>query len=183
VPCNVDWSALWDELERIAGALEPLPGERLNFNDTIRALTKCQKAADVLLQQLNNPALTNWDFDSVTSNSVTGNRLMKRIIKIESPRRLRPLIENLVPFRDELEADIAELQKFAKKQKMHALDREARLLDEVLDIGHELFGQQVGGSDGPLIKFVQLALRPVLGDATPSANALRISALRRSKPQ
>jgi hypothetical protein len=183
VPCNVDWSALWDELERIAGALEPLPGERLNFNDTIRALTKCQKAADVLLQQLNNPALTNWDFDSVTSNSVTGNRLMKRLIKIESPRRLRPLIENLVPFRDELEADIAELQKFAKKQKMHALDREARLLDEVLDIGHELFGQQVGGSDGPLIKFVQLALRPVLGDATPSANALRISALRRSKPQ
>jgi hypothetical protein len=172
--CNVDWSALWFELECAAGNCEPLPGKRRNFDATIRELIKYRKAADVLLQGLNNPALANWDFSSVTGN---------RLIKIESPGRLR-LSQGkiLVALRDEFEVQIAELQQFAKKQKMCALDRKARFVNKVLDIGYKLFGQQVGGPDGPLIKFAQLALRPVLGDATPSANALRTRS-RRGKPQ
>ena len=47
------------------------------------------------------------------------------------------------------------------------------LKEALLEIGQGLLGQSVGGSDGPLLTFLKLALDPILGAATPDGEALR----------
>jgi hypothetical protein len=57
-------------------------------------------------------------------------------------------------------------------------EHEAWLVGVILDVGHRLFGPEVGHENGPLVTFLRLALEPALGRATPSATALRTIARR-----
>jgi hypothetical protein len=94
------------------------------------------------------------------------------------------LIEQLADVRAKVTADAEGLQELAAEQKIRAYRKDdciAELKGRLLEIGQNLFGPQVGGNDGPLITFLQLALQPILGDATPDADALRAFARRHTQ--
>jgi hypothetical protein len=127
---------------------------------------------------LTDPALLNWDVAS--SDGLRG------AVKAESPKRLQHLARELAELQNELETDARELQGvFDGAKKTYAAnvnDHEAWLVGVILDVGHRLFGPQVGHENGPLVTFLRLALEPVLGKATPSAATLRTLARREGWP-
>jgi hypothetical protein len=179
---GVDWNPLWNELERVASAYDWSVGllsiKPHSPKDTIAGLFECEKLINALLRKLNTPALFNWNFISDSSDPSC------RSIKRESPKKFRNLIEGLTAAREKLRGDAAELQKFAAGHRLRAYAKDdcvAEFKTGVLVIAQGLFGEQVGRSDGPVITFLQLALQPVLGDATPNADALRAFARRHTR--
>jgi hypothetical protein len=149
--------------------------ETCSSGDTIKELVECSKLIDTLIRKLKNPALWNWNFISDSTDPWC------RSIKRESPKLRGNLIEQLTGARDKAAADAATLQEFATGQKIRAYRKDdcvTELKEALLEIGQGLLGQSVGGSDGPLLTFLRLALEPILG-ATVSARNTPIGCIRR----
>ena len=178
---EIDWDGLWHKLESAARAYawnaELVSNEAYSPGDTIKGLMECAELITALLRKLNNRALFNWNFISNStepwSRSIKGETL-----------RFGYLIEPLTELRAKAAVDAEGLQKFAVGQKLRAYRQDdcvAEFKEGLLEIGQDLFGPQVGRNDGPLITFLQLALQPVLGDATPDPDALRTFARRHTQ--
>ena len=138
---------------------------------------ECAELINALLRKLNNPALFNWNLSRTLTDPWC------RSIKCET-LKFGDLIEQLTDLRAKVAVDAEGLRKFAVGQKLRAYRQDdcvAEFKEGLLEIGQNLFGPQVGRNDGPLITFLQLALQPVLGDATPDADALRTFARRHTQ--
>ena len=178
---EIDWDELWNKLESAARAYtwsaELLSNKAYSPGDTIKGLIECAELINALLRKLNNPALFNWNFISDSTDP------WSRSIKCET-LKFGDLIEQLTDLRAKVAVDAEGLRKFAVGQKLRAYRQDdcvAEFKEGLLEIGQNLFGPQVGRNDGPLITFLQLALQPVLGDATPDADALRTFARRHTQ--
>src|SRR5262245_58636958 len=139
--------------------------------ETLDLLTGCVTTIGKLRRYLTNPALFGWDFASLDG--------LRRTIKSEASSE--HLIQELPNLHNDMESDARELQKVIKGAKMHAVDVgdcEAWLIGQIRDICHQLFGPQVGRADGPLVTFMHLGLKPVLGEAIPPRETLRTIARR-----
>lgn len=177
---DVDWDVeLWQTLEASAALYERWAADpKVTARNALNALTRCAVAIDKLRGCLMDPALLNWS--AVSSSGLS--------FQAESPELRELLVEELAELQNEYETDARELRVVLSgagaKKKTSATHPEAWLVRVILDIGHQLFGPQVVGyEEGPLIKFLQLALEPVLGSATPSAEALRTIARREGDGQ
>jgi hypothetical protein len=178
IHCEIDWGTLWGAIEEAARIYtwnEESPSSKAcSPADTIAGLVECAELINALLRKLNNHELFNWNFISDSTDPWC------RSIKRET-LKFDDLIEQLADVRAKVTADAKGLQELAAEQKIRAYRKDdciAELKGRLLEIGQNLFGPQVGGSDGPLITFLQLALRPILGEATPDADALRAFARR-----
>jgi hypothetical protein len=187
---DVDWDALWGNLESAAETykmwtVEPQNSPKLPAQNHLDKLTRCATTINKLRDYLRDPGLLNWDVVSSDGS--------RRAIKAELPERLKHLTPQLAELQNELTRQLAELQNELEAEarklqvvlngaKLHAADindSNAWLEGMILDIGHRLLGPQVGRADGPLVTFLQLALTPVLGEATPPRETLRTTARRR----
>jgi hypothetical protein len=177
--CKINWDELWNDLETAARAYtwstRSLTVESsYSPGDTLVGLDETRKLIDVLVRKLNTLALFNWNVISDSTGCL--------LIKYESPTEL---IGKLTALRDKLVADAEGLRKFITGQRVRVYnvrDCTAEFKGIMLEIGQKLLGsQKIGRSDGPLITFLHLALLPVLGDATPDADALRVFARRHSQ--
>ena len=175
---DVDWDALWGDLESAAETykmwtVQPQNSPKVPARNNLDKLTRCATTINKLRDYLRDPALLNWDVVSSDGS--------RRAIKAETPERLEHLTRELAELQNKLETDARELQVVLNGAKLHAADvndSNAWLEGVILDIGHRLFGPQVGRADGPLVTFLQLALTPVLGEATPPRETLRTIARR-----
>ena len=174
---DVDWDALWGDLESAAETYKMWTVQPQNSSvparNNLDKLTRCATTINKLRDCLRDPALLHWDVVSSDGS--------RRAIKAESPERLEHLTRELAELQNKLETDARELQVVLNGAKLHAVDvndYNAWLEGMILDIGHRLFGPQVGRADGPLVTFLQLALTPVLGEATPPRETLRTNARR-----
>ena len=126
---------------------------------------------------LKEPRLINWDFVGVRGD---------RTIVSESPEArshmVAGIIEGLTRVRSDYSDRIKSLKQFTKGQKTRRYpidDCDSTFLDIVLQIGRGMIGtDRVGGNEGPLIKFMEAAARPVFGKTTPSPETLRTFARR-----
>jgi hypothetical protein len=176
---DVDWNALWENLEIAAqmyarGVAPPQDIPKTTARKTLDTLDECATAIRTLRKCLTSPELCgSWDFSSSDG--------LRRAIKVEAPPP-EHLIRELSELQDTVEADVRELQEVVGGAKMHAFgadDCRANLIGQVLAAGHQLLGlKKVGHENGPLVTFLRLALEPVLGRATPSTTALRTFARR-----
>jgi hypothetical protein len=170
---DIDWDALWGDLESAAEThkmwtMQPQNSPRVPGRENLNKLTSCATTINKLLGYLRDPALLNWDVVSPDGS--------RRAIKAESPERLEHLTRELAELHNQLETEAQRLQVVLSGARLHAVDvndYNAWLVGLILDIGHRLFGPQVGRADGPLVTFLQFALTPVLGEATPPREALR----------
>ena len=174
---SIDWNSIWEKLELAAWlrdeSVQQLETRDLTPRETLDMLTKCLKAADYLLRHFQNRQHLNWSFISEDRTSM--------MIRSGSPRGVRFLVEPLSVYRDELVSDIQNLREFTRGRRTRAqmvADCDHLFLATLFDIGHELFGTQIGGEEGPLIEFVSLAAQPVLGQSTPTLEGLRTFARR-----
>jgi hypothetical protein len=181
IRCEIDWGALWGALEEAAKiytwSAESRSSKACSPGDTIAGLIECAELINALLRKLNNHALFNWNFISDSMDPWC------RSIKCET-LKFGDLIEQLTDVRAKVTVDAEGLRRFAAGQKLRAYREDdciAELKGRLQEIGQNLFGPQVGRNDGPLITFLQLALQPVLGDATPDADALRTFARRHTQ--
>ena len=177
---EVNWDELWNKLELAARvyywSMELLSIEVYSPMDTIEGLAECSKLIDKLIRKLKTPALWNWNFVSDAADPWC------RSIKSELPKLLGDLIEQLTAAGNKATADATALQEFTAGQKIRVYrknDCVTELKEALLEIGQGLLGQSVGGSDGPLLTFLKLALDPILGAATPDGEALRTFARKR----
>jgi hypothetical protein len=160
---DVDWDELWQVLESAAKlyerwAADPEAGPR----KTLEALAGCVATLDKLRGQLTDPSLLNWSVVSAAGWS----------FKAESPEQ--SLAQKLAEQRNRFEADIEELQILVRGTREKKAPAKTWLVRTLAGVGHWLFGAGVvGREDGPLVTFLQLALEPVLGNATPPAATLR----------
>ena len=168
--CGVDFAELWQSLEVAATAYDRNMSrdKAPSASETLKELKKYRDDIDDLVRNcLQNETL--FEFDFVLAG---GSRIMKC-----APRKSVPaLIEGLSAIRDELAESIAELQDFVADARAHVADADeyrATIQGLVLELGQKLLGRQVGNENGPLVKFMRLALRPILGAETPSPVALR----------
>ena len=168
--CGVDFVELWQSLEIAAMAYDRnmSRGKAPSASKTLKELKKYRADIDDLVRNcLQNETL--FEFDFVLAG---GSRIMKGA----STKSLPALIEGLSAIRDEFAENIAELQDFVAGARAHVADADeyrAAMQGLVLELGQKLFGRQVGNENGPLVKFIGLALRPILGAETPSPVALR----------
>jgi hypothetical protein len=169
--CGVDFAELWRSLEIAAMAYEQkaTPDKPPSASKTIKELIAWRAAIDDLVRNcLQNETLFEFDFVLASGS---------RIMKGTSRKSLPALIEELNSIRDEFAESIAELKGFVGgSERAHAADADesrATLQGLVLELGQKLFGRQIGNPNGPLVKFVRLVLRPILGAETPSPVALR----------
>jgi hypothetical protein len=172
--CKIDWEELWDNLETTArsyvrsvrlstvlSTIEPSyrPGDVLAWFDEI-----CK-----LINTLEQKLKTAPDWRFVSPSGI--------LFRSESYA-----IRELIALRGKLTTDADELREFLADQKVHTHnthDSLAELKVIMLKIGQNLLGLQTSGRSGePLIKFAHLALLPVLGDATPDVDVLRVFAHR-----
>lgn len=177
IRCEIDWGALEEAARIYTWNAESRSSKACSPADTIAGLIECAELINALLRKLNNHELFNWNFISDSTDPWC------RSIKRET-LKFDDLIEQLTDVRAKVTADAKGLREFAAGQKIRAYREDdciAELKGRLLEIGQNLFGPQVGRSDGPLITFLQLALQPILGDATPDADALRIFARRHTQ--
>jgi hypothetical protein len=172
---TIDWNSICGKLEYAARlrdqGVELLVGCDLHPREVLDELVKCRKAVDRLLRNIQKPQLLAWHIISEDRVSIRSN----------SPKEFHLLVENLVWYRDELAADIEHLQELTRGRRTRTStlpDCDRQFLKMVLDIGHELFGPEIGDEDGPFIKFISLAAKPVLGQSTPPLGTLRTIARR-----
>jgi hypothetical protein len=175
----VDFDALWKALENAArlhkGNLDHT-GPQTTLRKTLDRLDGCIDAIRTLTGEngLLSPSLLSWSF--ISDNGFISKR--------ESPAALAGLVRNLQKVEAELVEDAKTFRLIAKGKHplMCSPDDHRHLLQwNMLGIGHYLLGPQIGDVDGPLMTFIQLVLRPVLGNATPGRTTIRTFARRMAK--
>jgi hypothetical protein len=166
--CGVDFAELWRSLEIAAMAYDRKTmsrGKAPSASETLKELKKYRAAIDELVRDcLQNETLFEFDFVLASGS---------RIMKGASRKSLPTLIEELNSIRDEFAESIAELSGSERAHAADADESRATLQGLVLELGQKLFGRQIGNPNGPLVKFMRLVLRPILGAETPSPVALR----------
>ncbi len=165
----INWVAVFDGLETLA-RWHDHDRKRLPVTprEALKKVSDCLSSLDDLLQKLKDPELHDWDFISSSDDSIL------TLTKSESPKSERialiPLRASLEPLRNQLLRDQAELAGFqAHGRALGEHDYDRLFKANVLEIGRDLIGEQVGNEDGPLISFCQIALQPVFGDFSPDA--------------
>jgi hypothetical protein len=154
--CDIEW--IWDELEITARAyararsqLESSPSPR----EMIAVLDGICASIDGLLHKfsaLRDPSFVS-DAGALLIDAGLGSRA-----KVP-----------LTALRKEVEAAATELRELGRAHAYGTRsDCEADLKRALFEIGQKLFGPKISRT-GPLVKFVRLALQPVLGDETPDA--------------
>ena len=175
----VDFATLWKALEYRAGmykrALDRAGTPSATLTETLTRTESCIAAINVLVEPntgLLNPELQAWDF-------ISGSGMA---CKDELPAASARLVRELELVRAELAEDAKTLHKIAAGKEAHAFgpdDHRRLLIKNMQVIGHNLFGPEIGGEDGPLMTFLRLTLQPVLGDATPNRATMRTIARRK----
>ncbi len=172
---SIDWNSIWQILEREAQMrdqnVEQLVGWDLRPRDLLHELASILKKVDDLLEHIQDSRPLDWHF--IGKDQIS--------IRSKSPRAYRHLREELLAFRSELIADIEHLKELTQGRRTRArtlADCNHLFLAALLEIGHQLFGPGIGDEQSPLIKFVSLAAKPVLGKATPRRATLRTIARR-----
>jgi hypothetical protein len=139
------------------------------------ALVKHAAAIKQVLEFETDPALCGYEYASADGRSIIKGTL-------PSEQALGWLRTR----QSELMAEIADLQEIMDGGRgwMHAAgadDCKGLLIGLVQDIGHQLFGPQVGHLEGALVTFMRRALEPILGPDTPSPESLRTTARRNAR--
>lgn len=173
LPCDVKWDELWDSLELAALAYDPSAVESgAGASETIKKLDQYRSTIDDLLKNcLQKRELFEFDFVSATG--------------VFTKRKRKPpasLIKELTTLRDEFDKDIAELKKFSGGGKTHSASKDDYRIPVqglILELGGKILGPSVGNENGPLVTFMRLALHPILGKDTPTAQSLRKFAQRK----
>ena len=166
-PCSVDFDELWNALELAAMAYDDAAGGGAGACETRAELMKYRSIIDDLVKNcLQKPELFKFDFVSATG------------IFSKSERKPPPsLINELTAERDKFDEVIADLKKFIDDGgKIHSVSKDDYRINVqglILELGRNLFGSSVGNEKGPLVTFLELALRPILGQETPTPQALK----------
>jgi hypothetical protein len=170
----VDFDALWQALENAANQYDKnrdFSKPKTALKETLAKLDAAIDAIRILIGEdgLLNPSVLAWSFISDSGASV----------KNELPITRTRLVRDLQNLETKLTGEVERLQTIAAGKDLCVLGRDERLLQSnMLKIGHRLLGPQIGKEQGPLMTFMQLVLRPVLGDATPDRAAMRTFARR-----
>jgi hypothetical protein len=163
--CMIDWDSLWDELEimlrtyaKACSQLELSPSP----SEVIAALEEIRASIKELLRKFSVLPEQNFISDA-------GELLFDAGSWAAAP--LTPLLE-------EVEARADALRELGRAH-VHGTrgDYEAELKRVLFRIGEDLLGWEISRT-GPLVTFVRLALRPVLGNKTPNNDALFQFAIR-----
>jgi hypothetical protein len=178
---TIDWNRIWERLELAAqlrdqGIRSVLEGCNRTPREVLDRLRKLREKIDDLLQELEDPRLIDWSFYIEDQT--------RWLIRGESPRLRHPVIKTLATYRDEkLAPEIEQLDEFTQGRRTRAQtvqDCDDLFLATLIEIGHELFGPEIGDEKSPLLEFVSLAAEPVMGSSTPERGALRSRARRQA---
>jgi hypothetical protein len=118
IGCEIDWGALWYELELAGWVYDQSVEETLVIkgcspSDAIERLAECGRLIDVLIRKLNNRALFNGNFISDSKDPWC------RSFQRETPI-FGGLIEQLTAARNKVMARAKDLQEFTVEQKIRA---------------------------------------------------------------
>jgi len=171
---DVNFNALWDELETIA---DQFPGDTA-LDEIVAVFEGCIKAMDTLLDKnigLRSPKTAKWNFE--------GERGMSsKLSRSESANSWEAKVCTLLALlRDEYAGDVQNLTGIKAGKRARAVGRR-ELQRKIGAIADRLLGPNTGGPQGPRVRFTRLASRPILGEDLRTGEGVR-SAARSRKPK
>ena len=111
---DVDWDALWGDLESAAETfkmwtVQPQNSPKLPARNNLDKLARCATRISELRDDLRDPGLLNWDVVSSDGS--------RRAIKAETPERLEHLTRELAALQNELETDARGFRSFRSQRR------------------------------------------------------------------